>query len=82
MDLTKPIKVQAYFFEPDQLLLEELSVKTNRWENTREVIFYSIDNLSEYNRDGDWCCAIASGGTDYLTPLSVEQVERLIERNR
>lgn len=84
MTLTTPMRLECFFFEPEQYELEQLGIETQRYTSKRPVIFYEVDNISTYIKaEGEPLrAAISSAGDEYLTDLTLEQLAAKIEHHR
>ena len=82
MDLKEPLTVEVYWRTPEECAIEELGIKSEHFNETKPVTFYSVDNISYYIcRDEDKCC-IQSGGNDFLTNRDFEDISKEIEKRR
>lgn len=77
----KSIKLPVLFLNDNDLELTELGIKSES-DCVPEIIgmlFYNIDAISHITHRGQKCTCIYSGGTEFISPLSIYEVQQILE---
>ena len=76
MRLSKPLELEIYWKNGDACELEALGIKTTYIPETKLVTFYNIDYVSvgEPEGIGKETGFLSSGGEEYATPLTYDQL--------
>lgn len=75
----RPIKLKCYFHTDETTALKNVGVNYSLEDcQLKEVIFRSIDVLSPYSLDYPDHTEIFSGGTTFVCPLSVDEINLMI----
>lgn len=74
------VKIPVFFNTDETLQLEDLGIESNLADcELRDVTFYNINYISPYLDKDNTYTTIASNGTSFISPLSTDEVENLIE---
>ena len=74
------LKLPILFYSDDDAKLSELGIESKNTEE-RMVILYVIDRIEEYYRKGVECTSIVSNGEEMICPLTIDEVEELIDES-
>lgn len=82
MRTSSPVMIPVFVFTEEELALEklELSTETAGFTETAVRAFYSIDSVYVFD-DEKVYTAFYSGGTSFVTPMSMEEVIELIDNH-
>ena len=77
----KAISLPVLFLNGSDLQLTELGVKSEDEciPEIKQVLFYHIDAASPHTHDGQECTCIHTASQDFICPMSLEEVERILE---
>lgn len=82
MNLRKPLDLEVYWQSSVDCQLEDLGIKTDSIPEKKTITFYTIDHT--YKGIVSWedkeCGVIRSGGEEYATVLTYEQLKGVISR--
>jgi len=77
------IKLPILFLTDDTCHLESLGLDFNLSDcDVRETTFYKINAISPYFEDGVNYTTIHSNGDGFICPLDIQEVERIILKNK
>lgn len=79
----KAIKLPVLFLNGNDVQLTELGVKSEDEcvPEVRTVLFYSIDAVSPHILDGRQCSCIHTAAQDFICPLPLDEVEKILEKH-
>ena len=73
----REIRLPVIYHTNESLALEKMGVETPLDEmDVRDMVFFNIDSLGTRTTDGYTCVTV--GGSEYICPLPMEQVLKLI----
>ena len=75
-----PVKIPVLFFNENDSRLIELGIKEEYEcnDDIRIVIFYSITAISIYNHKNERYTCIHTPSQNFICPMSINEVEKLI----
>jgi len=81
MNLKTPLTINIFWNTPEALKLQDLGIESeSHAPELKEMTFYTIDSISEYNDDviNKPCTTITSGGMEYVADGEYKVLKRLI----
>jgi hypothetical protein len=72
------LKLPILFYPDEDAKLQDLGIES-KYVETRFVVFYLIDRIEQYYRDGIEHTLIVSNGEEMVTPLKINEVENIID---
>lgn len=77
------VKLPILFNNDSTDQLEELNINFNLKDyDVREMTFYCINGIAPYVEHGKDYTMVYSNGFDFICPLKMSEVERLIQENK
>lgn len=78
----KHIELDIYWLEGFANQKKELGLELEKGDaTTKKVTFFTIDNISETDYHDEKVGCVSSGGQEYLTTLSLEELKHRILHN-
>lgn len=81
MNLKTPLELPIYWIEGDDLELQKLGLTITGEALTKNVTFYSIDNISTGTIRDKECGILTSSGQEYGFAGTYEELKQIISDN-